>query len=329
MVCRFGCAIIACFAFSGFAGVIVDDFNDAFTSQTTLGHNLKPEAHSGYWYGYNDLAGGVASTIDPDVIGADKQFTKAVVPGGPDATKCLHVTMNLNVKIDYPFAAIGFQINTQTPGRALPFIDLSAMTSVTFWAKGAGKLRVKFITDKVTAGYPVGDNWGDMGAEVTLTETWTQYTITPAQIKPQPSSPQAKDNLTWAACADKVTKMHFQTAPSMTEGVLDLYLDNVIMNGVTPQTFGGDFADPVLQSNRQAAKSGASVLASNGMITFSAGQQEKVAIDLYTPSGSLVKQIVGANVDRISMPAAMPTGYYLCKVTMKDEVVTVPMVVSR
>jgi hypothetical protein len=326
MVCRFGCAIIACFAFSGFAGVIVDDFNDAFTSQTTLGHNLGVPAHSGYWYGFNDKDDGGASTITPDVIAADKQFTTAVVAGGQDGTKCLHVTMNLNAKIDYPFAAVGFQINTNS----MPFINLSAMTSVTFWAKGAGKLRVKFITDKVTTGYPVGENWGDMGAEVTLTESWTQYTITPAQIKPQPSSPQAKDNLAWAACADKVTKMHFQSAPSMVGGdVVDLYLDNVIMNGVTPQTFGGDFADPVLQSNRQAAASSAGVLAANGIITFSAGQQEKVAIDLYTLSGSLVNRIVGTNVDRISVPAAMPTGYYLCKVTTDEEVVTVPMVVSR
>jgi len=307
-----------------FADVVVENFNDAYTGQTTLGQSLGTIAHSGYWYGFNDVKDGGTSTITPNVISVDSQFTQAVVAGGPDASKCLHVTINLTTAIPYPYAAVGFHLNTT----ALPWIDLTAMTSFTFMAKGAGTVRVKFLTDKVTNGFPAGQNWGDMGAEVTLTTTWKKYTIAAADIVPQPFSPQATAGLTWAACKNKVDKVHFQTAPSMLGGSsLDFYLDSLVMQGMTMQAFGGVI--PI--SYRSSAKNQLpmNIISSARGVTISLPWPEKISAELFSMNGSLVWPIFNGTLQKGSFILPVSGGNYIAAVSGNGSTVRVPLKVVK
>jgi hypothetical protein len=306
-----------------FADVLIEDFNDLYTGQTTLGQSLGTVAHSGYWYGFTDVKDGGSSTITPNVVSVDSQFALAVVAGGPDGSKCLHVTMNLTTKIGYPYAAIGFQINTT----ALPWIDLTAMTSFTFKAKGSGTMRVKFLTDKVTNGYATGSNWGDMGAEVTLTSAWQKFTITAADIKPQPYSPQATDNLTWAACKDKVGKIHFQTAPSMVSGSMELYLDSLVMTGVSAQAFGG--TNQVIYHSPLQPQSPMTLSASGNKLTILLPSSQKITADLFSMNGSLVHPVFNGTMRKATFMLPVSNGNYIAKVSGKDGTIAVPLKVVK
>ena len=307
-----------------FADVIMDDFNDAYPGQTTLGQGLGATAHSGYWYGFSDVKDGGTSTITPDVITADTSFTQAVVAQGSDGSKCLHVTMNLKSTISYPYAAVGFEISTT----ALQWIDLSAMTSITFMAKGSGTLRVKFMTDKVTNGYTSGQNWGDMGAEVSLTSAWKTYTVAVTDIKPQPYSPQETDKLTWADCRNKVNKMHFQTAPSMTGGSsCDLYLDDLAMQGVTLQTFGGTspvaYRMPAQKTNRME------VSAHTNNITIMLPSRETITADLYSLNGSFIQRLFYGTAQKAIIPVRASDGNYLAVIAGDAYHMSVPVTILK
>lgn len=306
-----------------FADVLIEDFNDIYTGQTTLGQSLGTVAHSGYWYGFTDVKDGGTSTITPNVVSADSQFALAVVAGGPDGSKCLHVTMNLTTKIGYPYAAIGFQINTTS----LPWIDLTAMTSFTFKAKGSGTMRIKFLTDKVTNGYAAGSNWGDMGAEVTLTSAWQKFTITVADIKPQPYSPQETDNLTWTACKDKVGKIHFQTAPSMVSGSMELYIDSLVMTGVSAQAFGG--TNRVIYHSSLQRQSPMTLSSSDNKLTIALPSSEKISAELFSMNGSLVRPIFTGTMKKATFILPVAGGNYIAKVSGKDGTVAVPLRVVR
>jgi hypothetical protein len=217
-----------------FGDVVIDDFNDLYASQTTVGNRLGLLAHSGYYYGFTDSTDGGNSKMVPDVV-LDKTFGTAVVALGRDQSNCIHIVSTLGSGFANPYTAFGFNIKNEGE-----YVDLTAMTSLTLWAKGSGTVRVKFQTYKVTSGFPAGKNWGDMGTDLLLTADWKKYTITPATIVPQPYSPQADAKVTWDSCKTKVGKIIFQTGPNMkAAGVLDLSLDDIIMQGVTPATFGG------------------------------------------------------------------------------------------
>jgi hypothetical protein len=325
MVGKLLIAIVVSLAISAsFADVIMDDFNDAYPGQTTLGQGLGTTAHSGYWYGFSDVKDGGTSTITPDVITADTSFTQAVVPEGSDGSKCLHVTMNLKTTISYPYAAVGFEINTT----ALQWIDLTAMTSITFMAKGSGALRVKFMTDKVTNGYASGQNWGDMGAEVSLTSAWKTYTIAVADIKPQPYSPQETDNLTWADCRNKVNKIHFQTAPSMTGGsIFDLYLDDLAMQGVTLQTFGG--SSPVAYRMPAPKPTRMDVSAHANSIAIILPSQETITADLYSLNGSFIQRLFSGTAQKAIIPVRASDGNYIAVIEGNVRRSSVPVTILK
>lgn len=222
--------------------VTIEDFNDAATSQTTLGAALGLARHAGYWYGYIDTDHGGTTTMTPDVINDDTQLAKAVTDCG-SGDQCLHITFDLGDGYAYPFAGVGF--NLLDAGES---VDLSSMTKFTFRAKGTGTLRFKFMTSKVTDGYPKGSNWGDMGVDIKLTSEWKTYVIEPKDILPQAYSAQATDKLTWNDCKDKVQKIHLATGTAMTAGQkLDLYIDDMVMEGVTLKTFGGDATTKLVQ----------------------------------------------------------------------------------
>jgi hypothetical protein len=303
-----------------FADVLIEDFNDTYTGQTTLGQSIGTAAHSGYWYGYGDGS----STITPNVIAVDSQFAQAVVAQGPDASKCLHVTMNLSTTASNPYAAVGFQINTTT----LTWIDLTAMTGMTFKAKGSGTVRVKLMTDKVTNGYAAGSNWGDMGAEVVLTASWQKFTITPADIKPQQYSPQATDNLTWDACKAKVNKMHFQTSPTMTAGaILDFFMDSLVMQGVTVQTFGG--TSPVINSALVRKSLPMTVFSNGREVTLAFPSPEKFSADLFSMSGCRVQRLYNGIMQKATFTLPVSGGNYIMAVSRNGRLAAVPLKVTR
>jgi hypothetical protein len=318
---------ITCISFSTVAQVVVDDFNDIYPSQTTLGWNCGVGAHTGYWFGFNENGSGEnkpgASIMTPNFI--NNEFKAAHVKQGPDGSNCIHISYALSATLTSPFAAIGFNIYTNQK----PSIDLSSMTSLTFMAKGTGSIRIKFTSLKVK-GYGDGNNWGEMGTDVKLNADWTKHTITTDKIVPQLYSPQATEKLTWDQCKAGILAIHIQTAPTSKGGdAIDLSIDDIIMNGVTPQTFGGDWSEVQHFTPIQTNHQGLSLSSHNGNILYSSSQTHNVTIDLYSPSGSFVKRVLSAPVSNARIQAKVPSGFYVCKVAAEGKMATVPVMLSK
>lgn len=336
MIFKIFAALLAGAAVSfSYGDVTIENFDDAAASQTTLGIACGVAAHTGFWYGYTDTtekpkAG--TTRISPDVCSGsanDRQFISAVVPGGTNATKCLHVAFkNAGTGYPYPFAAVGFHINVTAPGSSYATINLSTMTSVTFMAKGSGNMRLHFVTDKIL-NYPPGQTWGEMGADFPLSPTWTKVTITTADILPQPGSPQAKDALKWAQCSDKVLQLHFQTAPSFSLGdTVDFWMDDLAMQGVSSSAFGATIPvifSPVRKQNNQAI----SVFYKEKALSCSFPSEENVAIALFGLNGGLVKSLYNGAARNVSVPLNVAEGMYLYKIETVKGITTAPLMIKR
>jgi len=223
------------------ADVMIENFDDAYKGQTTMGWNLGATAKAGYWYGYDDWNHGKAGlgTIGtPDVVHTDTNFLAAIPADCGDGSPCLHVKYVGGAGYAYPFSGVGF--NFLSEGKD---VDLSTMTSISFRAKGKGSFRFKLLTKHITDDFDSKNYWADMGKTFKLTSAWKTYTIDTADILPQDGAPLA-DTVTWEQCMDHVRKIHLATSPAFkAHDTLDLWIDDIAMQGVTPAVFGGTWTE--------------------------------------------------------------------------------------
>ena len=207
------------------ADILVDDFEDG-DNQTLLGAQIG----GGYWYGYTDKNDNGNSTITPDVT-EPGSFSDAISDDAGYNGKGVHVTFNLGDAIQYPYAAIGFNI-----GEEGEYYDLSKMESFEFWAKGSGEIYVCFKT------YATDNTgtWGDMIYDLVLPSTWTKIIITPNDIVPEPWSEDESEGYTWSSdgVGNKVTAIHFKAKGNAGDQI-DLYLDEINLLGVTIEDLTG------------------------------------------------------------------------------------------
>jgi endoglucanase len=149
---------------------VIDDGEDNNNQTNPAG------SRGGYWYSFVDKIG---STITPTAGSQGGTFTMS--PGGANNTK---FAANMKGKIgkadnppDYLFAGMG--LNFQDPKAAY---DAGKYKGVSFWAKkgpgASSKVRLK-VPDVNTDpdGKVCKECFNDFGTDLTLTETWTKYTI--------------------------------------------------------------------------------------------------------------------------------------------------------
>ncbi len=138
----------------------------------------------------------------------------------------------------YPFIGIG----TVMPGvYNEDWFDFSNLTSISFWAKGKGEMRVEFTTDTILNGYSPEENWGHFGAEFSLTEDWQKHIIPVSELRPKAWSQAQQDNLSWEDGMHKVTYISFATDQSYgiaADDQIEMYLDDIRLYGLRYEDFG-------------------------------------------------------------------------------------------
>jgi len=215
--------------------VILDDFENSMDdadNQTYLGarFNYYVDAKdnyydAGHWFAFNDKADGGNSSATPDYI-TDKDFTGGLEQGGYNgSTQCLHVNIALGDGVDeYGTAYYGVGCNITEEGQST---DFTKMTDLSFYAKGSGKMRLKFKTEASDA---IG-TWGDMSYDFTLSSSWTKVTVNPSDIVPEPYSDDETKGLTWDDAKTAVHQLQFQTNGSENEN-FDFYIDDIVIDGM-------------------------------------------------------------------------------------------------
>jgi len=130
------------------------------------------KGRGGYWYAFVDTNG---STVTPTAGSQGGTFTMA--PGGAAGTKyAAHMTGQIGTA-DTVYAGMGF--NFVDPKGAY---DATAYKGVSFWAKkgpgSTGNVRLKFPDSNTDPdGKVCKECFNDFGADLKLTDDWTQYTI--------------------------------------------------------------------------------------------------------------------------------------------------------
>lgn len=235
----FACALAS-------ATVVLDDFNDPYKGQTLFGWRLGAPAKAGYWYGYDDWnhgKAGLGTTMIPDVVHSDTNFQRTVADDCGEGSPCLHVQFIGGTGYAYPFAGVGF--NFLTEGKD---VDLTTMDSITFRAKGKGAFRFKLMTKHITDDFDRKNYWADMGKTFRLSTAWRTYRLAVADILPQDGAPLA-DTATWQECMDHTRKIHLTTSEAFkARDTLDLWIDDLVMHGVTPAVFGGSWKEDSVAS---------------------------------------------------------------------------------
>lgn len=238
--------LFACACAFASTGVVLDDFNDSYKGQTLFGWRLGSAAKAGYWYGYDDWnhgKAGLGTTMIPDVVHSDTNFQRTVADDCGEGSPCLHVQFIGGTGYAYPFAGVGF--NFLTEGKD---VDLTTMDSITFRAKGKGSFRFKLMTKHITDDFDRKNYWADMGRTFRLTPSWRAYRLAVADILPQDGAPLA-DTATWQECMDHTRKIHLATSETFkARDTLDLWLDDLVMHGVTPTVFGGSWKEDSVAS---------------------------------------------------------------------------------
>jgi endoglucanase len=144
---------------------LIDDCEDSNNQVAAVA------GRAGYWYTFLDTAG---STVEPPAGG-----TYAMTEGGANGSGFAARFSGVISKNGSPlYAGLGF--NWVDPKEKY---DASKYGGISFWAKKApgtyGKIRIK-IPDVNTdpQGGVCTECFNDFGADIELTETWTEYVIT-------------------------------------------------------------------------------------------------------------------------------------------------------
>lgn len=109
--------------------------------------------------------------------------------------------------------------------------DLSKMHSIHFMAKGIGSVELQFSTG-VMSNESIE---GTFTYDLTLTDVWTRYEISPSDLQLKPSLALVLPGYTWAEASLKVRSVEFVTM----NGNVHLQLDELIIEGINPlEMFG-------------------------------------------------------------------------------------------
>jgi hypothetical protein len=146
---------------------LIDDFEDG------NGQILVDEGRDGYWHIVSDNSeNGQLSMDDPPLPES----------GGPNqSSRALHLAGS-------NFTEWGAGFSVELRAESLPY-DASSYAGLKFWARGAPALRVIFVQQDLATGHACAtcsmsstECGSFYGQQITLTDTWTQYTIPWAEL---------------------------------------------------------------------------------------------------------------------------------------------------
>ncbi len=170
----------------------------------------------GFWYTYNDATTGATQTPS-----AGSSFLPETIPGGRDAsTKAAHTSGSGFTTWG---AGMAFDLNNAGGSATKGTHSAAGFSGITFFAKASGSLALRVnvstaATDPVGAicsGAKCNDHFG---SSITLSTTWTAYTLAFKDIKQQGwGTPATFD-------ATKLIGLQFQVDKSTT---FDFWVDDV------------------------------------------------------------------------------------------------------
>lgn len=232
--------------------VLLDDFEDKLgdkPDQIFLAGLLAKQTNSpiSNSIGFFDVFHGedLSCFISPDgqkintyqQVRADKErnLSRCIGPWGKTGNG-VHFKAVLNGK-NYPHAGFGTAFLGNYGDN---WLDFSSLTSISFWAKGYGKMRVSMTTDTILNGYSSDDNWGHFSVNFDLDSQWTYFNLPAKDLAPKPWSPALSDGLKWQDGMKKVCYFEIQTIDYGREVLdsIEVYIDDIQLHGITYETFG-------------------------------------------------------------------------------------------
>jgi hypothetical protein len=138
------------------------------------------------------------------------------------------------------YASVGVGLQGQF---GVDWLDLTALTALSFRAKGTGVMRMMLVSDYCLNHYAAGQNWGQIGMDFTLDSDWSQFVLNVADFDASPWSPAAQDGVTWAKVRDRITYLAFGFSGALA-GPVEVYLDDVRLHGIGYDAFGFNYSEP-------------------------------------------------------------------------------------
>lgn len=136
----------------------------------------------------------------------------------------------LDHSFEFPWAGAGIFLNSRKGG-----IDLSMMESFSLRAKGAGTLTVRLETaayDSINSGH------SQFSTVIYLTPDWQTYTIPVQDLRLILPLESEQHFVSWETASRAVSKMEFDFAAQDNQAdTLELYIDDLYLNGVTAGSF--------------------------------------------------------------------------------------------
>ena len=137
----------------------------------------------------------------------------------------------LDRTIDPPWAGAGVYLNS-TEGEG---VDLSMMESISVRARGRGTITLRLET---VAYDNTGTGFSQFSTVINLTDSWQVYTIPVSSLYLILPLDPSEQFIPWESASKEVNKIEFEfAAVNNTADSVELYLDDIYLNGVTADSF--------------------------------------------------------------------------------------------
>jgi len=194
--------------------ILVDDFSIG-QQQTNLGRLIG----GGWWFTAND---------SPDGGNSSNSFTLVSGPGTYDGQSML-AEFALGATSGGPWAILGFFVGD---GDKTITYDFSGVKSLSFWARGRGKVDVRFYTRLLDT--LRGNQQTQFSYVIPVPAVWTHVTIPVDSLRIPPDCVAYRQGYTWKQVAGSMQAIDFIAEyPDNNPGdTVVLWLDNISLEGI-------------------------------------------------------------------------------------------------
>ncbi|MFW5775409.1 MAG: hypothetical protein ACOCW2_03885 [Chitinivibrionales bacterium] len=145
--------------------------------------------------------------------------------------KAAFFSASLDYTVDPPWAGAGFRLRRS----GKEHVDLSMMQSFSLRVRGTGAVTVRLETDTYDS---IGQGYSQFSAVINLTETWQTHTIPVSSLNLSMPLEATQQFVPWESASQAVNKIEFEfTGSNNTAETVQLYLDEIYLNGVTTRVF--------------------------------------------------------------------------------------------
>ncbi len=276
--------------------------------------------------------------VEDNVLGVNFKVTANDSVDGPDGKTAK----------SYGYTSLETPLLTDVAADTAKWVDLSGLTSVTLRVRGSGtgELSIKFSTKDTEGVTADASGWkGSYVATVVPEEGWRYIEIKATDINPEEWSPladsAAADHWGWAASgARNVKNFTINVAENENSGAdMEVQIHEIILNGVTYETFGLKDRDPMVSNVVISGKKAQSfsltpvATASGVAMRFNLVNAAKVNASLYNVSGRRISAksmngVVGLNTMNFAT-GSLANGMYLVRFEAAGNVVTGRFSITR